>query len=176
MNGYWILSNAFSVSIEVIVWLLSFLFIWCITLMDLWMLNHSCEFGMKPTCWYRGSRGGLVSKESSCSVGDLGSISGSGRSPGEGNGSPLQYSCQENSMDKGAWWATIHAVTKSGTRRATNIFTSWALKVLWTISLLRVAIRIHGKEFPGGPVVKNLPCNAGDLIPGPGRFCLPRGN
>ena len=44
-------------------------------------------------------------KESACNVGDLGSIPGSGRSPGEGNGNPLQYSCQENPMDSGAWQA-----------------------------------------------------------------------
>ena len=48
--------------------------------------------------------------------GDLGSILGSGRSPGEGNGNPLQYSCLENSMDRGAWWATVHGVTKSWTQ------------------------------------------------------------
>ena len=47
-----------------------------------------------------------------CSAGDLGSILGSGRSPGEGNGCPLQYSCLENSMDRGSWWATVHGVTK----------------------------------------------------------------
>ena len=50
--------------------------------------------------------GGSAGKESSCSVGDLGSIPGLGRSPGEGNGSPLQYSGLENSMDRGAWRAT----------------------------------------------------------------------
>ena len=55
-------------------------------------------------------------KESACKAEDLGSIPGSGRSPGEGNGSPLWYSCLENSMDRGAWWATIHGVTKSQTR------------------------------------------------------------
>ena len=53
------------------------------------------------------------SKESACNAGDLGLISGSGRSPGEGNGSPLQYSCLENSMDRGAWWATVHEVAES---------------------------------------------------------------
>ena len=46
---------------------------------------------------------------------DLGSIPGLERSPGEGNGYPLQYSCLENSMDRGAWWVTVHGVTKSGT-------------------------------------------------------------
>ena len=50
-----------------------------------------------------------------CNAGDLGSIPGSGRSPGEGNGSPLQYSCLENPRDRGAWWATVHGVTKSRT-------------------------------------------------------------
>ena len=49
-----------------------------------------------------------VGKESACNAGDLGSIPGSGRSPGEGNGNPLLYSCLENSMDRGAWWATVH--------------------------------------------------------------------
>ena len=51
--------------------------------------------------------GGSDSKESSCNVGDPGSTPGSGRSPGEGNGNPLQYSCLENSMDRVAWWATL---------------------------------------------------------------------
>ena len=54
-----------------------------------------------------------VGKESACNAGDMGSIPGLGRSPGEGNGYPLQYLCLENSMVKGAWWATVHVVTKS---------------------------------------------------------------
>ena len=49
-------------------------------------------------------------------MGDLGSIPGSGRSPGEGNGNPLQYSCLENPVDRGAWWATVHRVAKSRTQ------------------------------------------------------------
>ena len=51
-------------------------------------------------------------KESSCNVGDPGSIPGLGRLPGEGNGNPLQYSCLENPMDRGAWRATVHGVAK----------------------------------------------------------------
>ena len=47
------------------------------------------------------------------SMGDMGSIPGSGRSPGGGNGNPLQYSCPENPMDRGAWWVEVHGVTKS---------------------------------------------------------------
>ena len=52
-------------------------------------------------------------KESACNVGDPGSVPGSGRSSGEGNGYPLQYSCMENPVDRGAWWATVHGVTES---------------------------------------------------------------
>ena len=51
-------------------------------------------------------------KESACNAGDLGSILGLGRSPGEGNGNPLQYSCLENSMDRGARQAIVHGVAK----------------------------------------------------------------
>ena len=54
-------------------------------------------------------------KESACNVGDPGSIPRLGRSPGEGNGNPLQYSCLENSTDGGAWWAPVHGVARSGT-------------------------------------------------------------
>ena len=46
-------------------------------------------------------------------IGDVGFIPGSGRSPGVGTGNPLQYPCLENSMDRGAWWAIVHGVTKS---------------------------------------------------------------
>ena len=56
--------------------------------------------------------GGSVSKESACSAGDPGLIPGSGRSPGEGNGNPLQCSCLEKPTDRGAWWATVHGVTR----------------------------------------------------------------
>ena len=55
-------------------------------------------------------------KDSACNAGDLGSIPGSGRSPGEGNGYPLQYSCLENSMERGAWWATVLGITKIQTQ------------------------------------------------------------
>ena len=58
----------------------------------------------------------LSGKESSCSIGDLGSIPGSGRSPGEGNGSPLQCSCLENPRDGGAWWAAVCGVAQSQKR------------------------------------------------------------
>ena len=63
-----------------------------------------------------GFPGGLDGKESACNAGDLGSIHGSGRSPGEENGNPLPYSCLGNSVDRGAGWATVHRVAKSRTR------------------------------------------------------------
>ena len=69
--------------------------------------------------WELGLQGfpdGTNGKESACSVGGLGLILGSGRSPGEGDGYPPQYSCLENSMDRGAWWATVHRVAKNWTR------------------------------------------------------------
>ena len=59
---------------------------------------------------------GSESKESACNAKDPGLNPGLGRSPGEGNGDPLQYSCLENSMDGGAWQATVHGVTKSQTQ------------------------------------------------------------
>ena len=74
----------------------------------------SLSFGtyLVGTCFPAGADG----KESACNAGDPSSILGLGRSPGEGNGNPLQYSCLENSMDRGTWQATVHGVTKSRTR------------------------------------------------------------
>ena len=57
--------------------------------------------------------GGSDGKASAYNVGDLGSIPGLGRSPGEGNGNLLQYSCLKNPLDRGAWYATVHGVTES---------------------------------------------------------------
>ena len=64
----------------------------------------------------KGFPGGSDSKESACNVGDLCSIPGWGGSPGGGHGNPLQPSCPENPMDRGAWRATVHGVTKSLTQ------------------------------------------------------------
>ena len=63
----------------------------------------------------RGLPGSSDGKESACNVGDPGSIPELGRSPGEGNGNPLQYSCLENTMDGGAWQATVHGVAELDT-------------------------------------------------------------
>ena len=92
--------------------------------MVLWFSFHSSKktgfsepvppFPILIVTW--GFPGGSEVKASACNVGDLGSIPGSGRSPGEENGNPLQYSCLENPMDGGAWWVTVHGVAKSWTR------------------------------------------------------------
>ena len=73
---------------------------------------------MSHLCFSGGSDG----KASACNSGDLGSIPGSGSSPGEGNGNPLQYSCLENPMDRGAWWAAVRGVAKSRTQLSNSSF------------------------------------------------------
>ena len=69
-------------------------------------------------------------KVSAYNAGDLGSIPGSGRSPGEEKSNPLQYSCLENSMDGGGWWATLYGVTKSQTQLSNFTFTFFFFKVI----------------------------------------------
>ena len=68
-----------------------------------------------PTPVFLGFPGGSDSKESACNAGDLGLITGLGRSPGGGHGNPFQCSCLEKSMDRGAWWAAVHGVAKTQT-------------------------------------------------------------
>ena len=85
-----------------------------------------------------GLDGGSEVKASACNVGDLGSIPGSGRSPGEENGNPLQYSCLENPMDRGAWWATVHGVAKSQTRLSDFTFTKKGAKGRTKILMLGI--------------------------------------
>ena len=80
--------------------------------------------------------GGSDDKESACNAGDPGLIPGWGRSPGEGNGNPFQYSCLENPMNVGAWQATVHEVTKSWTWLSHFTFTLWC-KCLKNQCLLR---------------------------------------
>ena len=71
-------------------------------------------------CSSVGFLGGLVGKESACNAGDSDSIPGSGRYPGEENGNPLQHSCLENPMDRGAWQATVHRVARARHNLATK--------------------------------------------------------
>ena len=92
-------------------------------------IQSDCSRVWSPVCKFSKSKtnsgkmylapgfpGGSEVKASACNAVDLGPIPGSGRSPGEGNGNPFQYSCLENPMDGGAWWATVHSVAKSRTR------------------------------------------------------------
>ena len=75
-----------------------------------WVLYHWYLLGSPVKCIP--SPGSSVHKESACNAGDLGLIPGLGRSPGEGNGNPLQNSCLGNLMDRGAWRAEVHGVTR----------------------------------------------------------------
>ena len=73
------------------------------------------EENMHKSYITQGFPGGSEGKAPACNAGDPGWIPGSGSSPGEGNGNPLQYSCLENPMDRAAWRATVHGMAKNGT-------------------------------------------------------------
>ena len=106
-------------------------------------VSKNCTLIVQYSLWTWGFPGGSVVKNPPTNIGDVGSIPGLGRSSGEGNGNPLQYSCLENSMDKGAWRATVHGVARFG----------------------------HDQAIPGGSDGKASAYNAGDpgSIPGLGR-------
>ena len=97
-----------SVTVEVMRLLMNFLKLRKLTLFQILKIrwDYSC-FGSFPC--------GTVVKDPPASSGDAGSVPGSGRSPGVGNGNPLQYSCLGNPMDRGAWWAIAHEVAESWT-------------------------------------------------------------
>ena len=75
-----------------------------------------------------GFPGSLAVKASAFNAGEAGSIPGLGRSPGEGNGNPLHYSCLENPMDGGSWWATVHGIAKSRTQLSEFTFTFMSME------------------------------------------------
>ena len=93
-----------------------------------WELGPQLSEGVSMTCRWKkeisNERGTILgfplAPANAGDARDTGSILGLGRCPGEGNGTPLQYSCLENSMDRGAWWATAHGVAKSQTRLSTH--------------------------------------------------------
>ena len=82
---------------------------------------------------YSGFPGGSVGKESACNAGDLALIPGLGRSPGEGNGNPLQYSCLENSKDRGAWWVTVQVVIHTVKYYSASKWKETGIHTTWTI-------------------------------------------
>ena len=96
---------------------------------------------------------GSEDKASACNAGDLGSIPGSGRSPREGNGNPLQYSCLENPMDGGAWWATVHRVAKSPTGLSNFTFTFFSFQA----QVCKRLPETLGHHLSAGPARKQQP-------------------
>ena len=108
-------------------------------------------------CWWNSFPCGLLDwgfpsgsdgKVSACNVGDLDSIPGLGRSPGEGNGNPIQYPCLENPMDRGALWATVHGITESDTTEWFHFH--FLLSLYWT----------EGLRFFGW-LLAGVPCHVG---------------
>ena len=96
------------------------------------VITHTLNFVPGESTWAGSRAGGAVVKNLPTSSGDardVGSIPGSGRFPGVGNGNPLQYFCLENSMVRGAWWATVQGVTKSWTQLSEHTQSSHALLV-----------------------------------------------
>ena len=91
------------------------------------------KFELFPICM--GFPYSSVGKKSACNAGDPGSIPGSGRSLGEGNGNPLQYSCLENPMDSGAWQATVHGVARVGYNLVTLLLLTTTISVFKVIFL-----------------------------------------
>ena len=100
-----------------------------------------------------GFPGGSVGKESACNAEDLGLIPGLGRSPGEGNGNPLQYSCLENYKDRGAWRATFHRTTESN-----------MTEVTFTFRVRTSSLGLHWQSQDGHSSGKR-PSSAGIMLP-----------
>ena len=153
------------------------------------IISYNSLMFIRMIRFFSGFQGGSDGKASAHNKGDLVSIPGSGRSPGEGNGNPLQYSCLENSMDRGAWQATVHWVTKSWTRLSNfsfflSFFTDFLVHLhcdFWLfivfeelIHFLHVVKFINIKfftEFPYYPldacrVCRDIPCFISDVTCG----------
>ena len=106
-------------------------------------INHISDKSRVHKVFPAGSDG----KESAWNLGDLGSIPGLGRAPGEENGNPLQYSCLENPMDGGAWLATVHGVAKSQTRLRSLTFTfHFSFRVYKALSKLKMIQLENGQR------------------------------
>ena len=109
----------------------------------LYQLSHSVLV-INFVCKFPGASGG---KASAYIVGALGTIPGSGRSPGEGNGNPLQYSCQENPMDGGTWWAIVLGIAKGRTRLSDFTFT-FVCKLIICLGMLAHSVTFPKDKFP----------------------------
>ena len=142
------------------------------------ILSAPCSF--RKSTYFQGSLGsphllkvtefpgGSEVKASACNAGDLGSTPGLGRSPGEGNGNPLQYSCLENPMDRGAWRATVHGVAKSQTQLSNFTFTSLGnphlLKVTEQYCCLKTE-KLHRKRLLPHPTHLQQPIPKSPFFP-----------
>ena len=102
------------------------------------------HLGIPGTVGFLGFPSGTEDKASACNAGDPGLIPGLARYPGEGNGNPLQYSCLENPMDRGAWRATVHRVAKSQTR-----LSNFTFFLSFTLMLKLVVVLQEGGPLPG---------------------------
>ena len=98
-----------------------------------------------------GFPGSSVLKNPPANAGDAGLISGLGRCPGEGKGSPLQYSCLENAMDRGAWWVTVHGVTKESNmhQQGGSLPLSQQGYTRYCAKLLRCIIKCSPRSYRG---------------------------
>ena len=107
------------------------------------MKRKYCKYSPEVGAYY--FHGASDGKEDTCSAGDQGSIHGLGRSSGEGNGNPIQYSCRKNPTDRGAWRATVHRVAKSRTRLSTLFlnFTICIYLLQYVIYVLKIYLFIH---------------------------------
>ena len=130
--------------------------------------------------WTLGFLGSSAGKESACNAGNLGSILGLGRCPGEGNGNPLQYSCLENPMAREAWRATVHGVARVRHNWGTNTLTwtssiSWLFKAsgkrlyMWLYTYLSTLLKIP-LIFDGSTKASDSPSlsKAGQVCSAPG--------
>ena len=100
-------------------------------------LSLECGYLMVGLPWW------FSGKDSACNAGDMGSVLGLGRSPGEGNGNPFQYSCLENPVDGGALWATVHGVAKSRTRLSDFAFFFFFHAIPESHTWLVIQVSIH---------------------------------
>ena len=119
------------------------------------------SWGRKSWTWLRNSLVAQMVKRLAYNVGDLGSIPGLGRSSGEGNGNPLQYSCLENAMDAGVWWATVHGVARVEHDWATSL----SLSNETTINAQRSQV---SKSFNGRKVQSGMELRGGGRWKTPG--------
>ena len=113
-----------------------------------WFLKHkahfylrACSLQLEHHSFIQDFPRGLGGKESACNPGDLCSIPGLGRSPGEGNGNPLQYSCLENPVERGAWWATVMGLQRVRHDQHFHLFPPF-ISIVFSVSFFRFSLGV----------------------------------